>query len=128
MLWNELGGSSCHLHMQIVCRLHISSLLAFNQVFKHQLALNDLVKAFISHVVPCKILKRQSLHTFVEMIGYWLKDARKEHFKVVDVNVSNVKKNFSTDEYMKFGATSTKNCEVLSSINIIDKAFSWCKY
>jgi hypothetical protein len=114
--------------MQIVCRLHISSLLAFNQVLKHQLAWNDLVKPFISHVVPCKILKGQSLHTFVEMIGYWLKDARKEHFKVVDVSVSNVEKNFSIDEYMKFGATSTKNCVALSSINIIDKAFSWCKY
>ncbi len=68
------------------------------------------------------------MQTFVEMIRYWFKDARKEHFKVVDVNVSNVEKNVSIDEYMKFGATSTKNCVVLSSINIIDKAISWCKY
>lgn len=97
MLWNELGGSLCHLHLQIVCRLHISSLLAFNQVVKHQLGWNDLLKALISHVVPCKILKGQSLHTFVEVIGYWLKDARKEHFKVVDGNVSNMEKNVSID-------------------------------
>jgi hypothetical protein len=128
MIWNELGGSLCHLHLQIVCRLHIYSLIAFNQVVKHQLGWNDLVKALISHVVPCKILKGQSLNTFVEMIGYWLKDARKEHFKVVDVNVFNVEKNVSIDEYMKFGATSTKKCVTLFGINIIDKAFSWCKY
>jgi len=68
------------------------------------------------------------LQTFVEMIIYWFKDARKEHFKVVDVNVSNVEKNVNIDKYMKFDATSTKNCVVLSSINIIDKAISWCKY
>jgi hypothetical protein len=29
---------------------------------------------------------------------------------------------------MKFGATSTKKCVMLFGINIIDKAFSWCKY
>jgi len=57
VLWNKLGGSLCHLHLQIVCRLHISSRLAFNQVVKHQLGWNDLVKALISHVVPYKVLK-----------------------------------------------------------------------
>jgi hypothetical protein len=59
------------------------------------------------------------------MVGYGLKDAKEEHFKVVDVNVFDVKKNANIDEYKKFNAISTKNHVVLSNVNIIDKAFAW---
>ncbi len=52
-----------------------------------------------------------------------MKDAKEEHFKVVHVNVFDVKKNANMDEYKKFSAISTKNHVVLSSVNIIDKAF-----
>jgi hypothetical protein len=43
------------------------------------------------------MLSKKARNTFVEVIGYWLKDARKEHFKVVDVNVFNMEKNVSID-------------------------------
>ncbi len=77
------------------------------------------MKALFGHV--------GSWQTFVGMVGYGLKDAKEEHFKVVDVNVFDVKKNANIDEYKKFSAISTKNHVVLSSVNIIDKAFAWCK-
>jgi hypothetical protein len=64
-----------------------------------------MVKAFVGHLVHCKLLKGLGLHNFVAMVGYCLKDAWKEHFKVV--NDIDVKKNASIDEYTKFGATST---------------------
>jgi hypothetical protein len=85
------------------------------------------MKAHVDHVVHCKLLKLQGLHTFVVMIGYHFKDVRKEHFKVVHVKVFNVEKNVNIDEYTKFGVTFTKNHVVLSNINIIDLAFAWCK-
>jgi hypothetical protein len=57
------------------------------------------MKAPIGHVVHCKLLKGRGLHTFVVgMIGYWLKDAREKHFKVVDINPLDVEKNASIDE------------------------------
>ncbi len=62
------------------------------------------------------------------MIGYCLKDVKKEHFKLVHVKVFDVEKNANIDEYTKFGATFTKNHVALSSINIIDMTFAWCKY
>jgi hypothetical protein len=75
-----------------------------------------------------QILKGQSLHTFVEMIGYWLKDARKEHFKVVDVDVFYVEENFSIDEIYEIWCNFyQKLCGVIWYQHI-DKAFSWCKY
>jgi hypothetical protein len=53
-------------------------------------------------------LKYQGLHTLVGMIRYCLKDAREEHFKVIDVIIFYAQKNVGIDEYTKFGATSTK--------------------
>jgi hypothetical protein len=70
----EWGGSLCHLHLQIVCKLHISS-LTLKQAVKCQFRWNDPVKTPIGHVVDCKLLEGQGLYTFVGLIGYCLKDA-----------------------------------------------------
>lgn len=63
----------------MVYRLHISNLV-LNQVMKHQCDLNDLLKVHIDHVVHYNLLKGQSLHTFVRMMTYCVKDTRKEHY------------------------------------------------
>jgi hypothetical protein len=34
-----------------------------------------MVKAFVGHLVHCKLLKGLGLHNFVAMVGYCLKDA-----------------------------------------------------
>jgi hypothetical protein len=60
------------------------------------------------------------LYTFVELIGYCLKDAGEEHFKVIDVNVSNVEMNVCIDKCMKFGTTYTNNHVTLSNVNITE--------
>jgi hypothetical protein len=43
-------------------------------------------------------LKNQGLHTLVGMIRYCSKNAREEHFKVVDVIIFDVQKNVGIDE------------------------------
>ncbi len=63
----------------MVYRLHISNLV-LNLVMKHQCDLNDLLKVHIDHVVHYNLLKGQSLHTFVRMMTYCVKDTRKEHY------------------------------------------------
>jgi hypothetical protein len=57
------------------------------------------MKTHVGHVVHYKLLKLQSLHTFVAMIGYCVKDVRKEHFKVVHIKNIYMEKNVSIDEY-----------------------------
>jgi rhodanese-related sulfurtransferase len=57
------------------------------------------MKSHVGHVVHCKLWKLQGLHTFVAMIGYCVKDVRKEHFKVVHIKKIDVEKNVSIDEY-----------------------------
>jgi hypothetical protein len=113
----ERGGSLCHLHLQIVCKLNISS-LTLNQAVKCQFEWNDPVKTPIGHVVDHTLLGGQGLYTFVGLVGYCLKDAGEEHFKVIDLNVSNVEMNVGIDEYMKFGTTSTKKHVALSNLYI----------
>lgn len=53
-------------------------------------------------------LKNQGLHILVGMIRCCLKDAREEHFKVVDVIIFYAQKFVGINKYTKFGATSTK--------------------
>ncbi len=112
----------------MVYRLHISSLV-LNQVMKHQCRSNDLSKVHMDHVIHYKLFKGQSFHTFGRMITYCVKDTRKEHYnlQVVDVNISNVKKNVGIDEYTKFGSVINKNCVTLFNINTINRVFVWCK-
>jgi hypothetical protein len=57
------------------------------------------MKVHVGHVVHCKLLKLQGPHTFVAMIGYCVKDVKKEHFKVVHIKKFDVEKNVSIDEY-----------------------------
>jgi hypothetical protein len=58
-------------------------------------------------------LKNQGLHILVGMIRCCLEDAREEHFKVIDVIISDAQKNVGIDEYTKFGATSTKITSII---------------
>jgi hypothetical protein len=83
----------------------------------------------MDHVIHYKLFKGQSFHTFGRMITYCVKDTRKEHYnlQVVDVNISNVKKNVGIDEYTKFGSVINKNCVTLFNINTINRVFVWCK-
>jgi hypothetical protein len=65
----------CHLYFEIlVYKLYIFSLVALNQVVKHQLGCNDPLKAPTSYVVHYKLLRVQGLHTFIEKVGHCLKD------------------------------------------------------
>lgn len=41
-----------------------------------------------SHVVSCKRLRVESLHTFLSIVGFCLKDNAEEHFEFVHCNVS----------------------------------------
>jgi hypothetical protein len=50
----ERGGTLSHLHMQMVVKLHISSLKMLNKVFKEWLGWDDPKKAPNGHVVHCK--------------------------------------------------------------------------
>jgi hypothetical protein len=54
----EWGGPSCHLHLQMVCILHIFNVLALNQTMKCQLGLNDLMKPHVGHVIHSKLFER----------------------------------------------------------------------
>ncbi len=115
----EWGWPLCHLHLQMVCILHICNPLVWS---------SDEISAWMDWSGESSFWSCGSWQTFVGTVGYGLKNAKEEHFKVVDINVFYVKKNANIDEYNKFSAISTKNHVVLSSVNIIDQAFAWCKY
>jgi len=72
---SEKDDLVCHLYFEIlVYKLYIFSLVAFNQVVKHQLGWNDPLKVPTSYVVHYTLLRVQGLHTFIERVGHCLKD------------------------------------------------------
>jgi hypothetical protein len=56
---SKWGGSAGHLHLQMLYRLRIFSLLVLNQVVKHQFGWNDTMKVLIDHMVHYKPSKCQ---------------------------------------------------------------------
>ncbi len=76
----------------MVCRLRITSLLLLHKALKVALLVGHK-DAPIEHFVHCKSFKQQSLHTYVEMLGYYLKDSCEYHFQFVKCNVSAKQKN-----------------------------------
>jgi hypothetical protein len=66
----------------------------------------------MGHIVPCKRLKDDGLHTFLGTIGYCMKDNGKEHIEFVhhipdDMNEGKM-------EYVKFKKAGLNNCESFS--------------
>jgi hypothetical protein len=71
------------------------------------------------HLVHCKSFKQQSLHTYVEMLGYYLKDSCEFHFHFVESNVKANEKNDGKLEHTEYGVVTLKDCVPLLRTNVI---------
>jgi hypothetical protein len=76
----ERGGNLSRLHLQMVCRIYISNIIALSKLIKKALGWDDVIIASPGHHVHCKLLKGVGMHTYIGMIGYCLKDQGKKHF------------------------------------------------
>ena len=78
-------------------------------------------------VVICKKLQNRGLHTFHDMLGYCMKDVMKDHFEIVNHNISMEDMNIGMEQYMLYGQEENKNCVVLTHKNFAKKVFNWRK-
>lgn len=88
----ERGNLQSHLHFQMVVRARIASTHTFGILV--QKYMNWFDKKIMDHVgkMTYKVLSNRLLHTYKGMIGYYLKDTKKDHFahamfKKFDANV-----------------------------------------
>lgn len=80
----ERGGTLTHKHFQMVMKGNFSSLLMLNKKIK--VCLDWDLNPPMGHVVSCKDLRDESLHTFKGMVGYCMKDNGEEHFDFIHHN------------------------------------------
>ncbi len=106
----------------MVCRLRITSLLLLHKALK--VALVGHKDAPIEHFVHCKSFKQQSLHTYVEMLGHYLKDSCEYHFQFVKCNVSAKQKIASKLKRAKYGVVALKIHVPLLQTNVIEHAYT----
>ena len=78
------------------------------------------------HVVSCKRLRDESLHTFRGMVGYWMKDNKEEHLEFVHHNVSAGDMNEGMTEYAMCGKVGLSMCA--SHRDILQKAHKWMHF
>jgi hypothetical protein len=84
----------------MVCRIYISNVIALNKLIKNALSWDDVTIASLEHHVHFNLyLKGIDMHTYTDMIGYYLKDQKKEHFQFChrDVNFEQMQ---GVDEYV----------------------------
>ena len=72
------------------------------------------------HVVSCRKLKDEGLHTYRGMLGYCMKDNGEVHFEVVYHNV--LAKDTNDNK------VGLNNCVSLSHSNILQRAHQWGKF
>ena len=80
------------------------------------------------HVVSCKRLRDEGLHTFKGMVGYYMKDNGKEHFEIVNHNVSSDDANEGKMEYAKCGNVGLNISVSLFHSNILQMAYQWASF
>ena len=76
----------------------------------------------MGHVVTSKRLRDEGLHTFLGMVGYYMKDNRIKHFEFVHHNVIAIDMNKGKMKYTKFGKVGLNNHVSLSHSNILQSA------
>lgn len=64
----------------------------------------------MDHMVYCKWLRNDGLHTFLGMVGYCMKNNGEEHLEFVHLNVLVEDMNDDKMEYAKFGKVDLKVC------------------
>jgi hypothetical protein len=117
----ERGGSLSRLHLQMMCLIYISNVIALSKLIKKALGWDDVIIVSLGNHVHCKLLKG------VGMIGYCSKDQGEKHFQFCHMNV-NFEKMQGVDEYVKYGSWFCKNKVCLTHSNIMEKVATFCKY
>ncbi len=70
------------------------------------------------HVMHCKQLQDISFHTFVGMVGYYMKNI--DHFQIVHHNVSGEMMEVGMLEFVKYGIIEMKNQMCLTHQNVLE--------
>ena len=103
----------CHLesmvvikHFQTTVKDNFTSLLVLNKKIKVCLGWDE--SSPMDHVVSCKKLRCESLHTFKGMIRYCMKDNGEQHFEIVHHNVSAEDMSDGKTKYVKIDKVGLK--------------------
>jgi hypothetical protein len=95
------GGALTHKHFQMMMKENFSSLPVLNKTITFCLGWD--VSPPLDHVVPCKKLRDEGLHTFKGMLGFRMKVNGEAHFEFVHHNISTDDMNDGKMKYEIFG-------------------------
>lgn len=65
-------GALTHQHSQMVVKGNLSGLPVLNKKIKICLGWDEKIIKLFGHVVSCKTLQDEKLHTFLRMVGYYM--------------------------------------------------------
>jgi len=82
----------------------------------------------VGHHILTKTLRNTGLYTFIEMLGYCIKNKGHNHFECVHRNVTPEQIAEGIEEYIKHGTPFAKNKIVLTHKNLIERATTFCRY
>jgi hypothetical protein len=124
----ERGGALLRLHLQMVCRIVASTAIMVSKLIRTYLGWNKDQNPPAGHHILTKALRNTSLHTYVGMLGYCLKDKGKIHFQCIHKNVTPEEIAEEKEEYVKYGTPFAKNRIILTHKNLLERAATYCTY
>ena len=123
----ERGGTLQRLHFQAIFKILSTSTIAVNKLVKVYLGW-DKGEAPSGSYVLMKRLSGVGLHTYVGMLGYYIKDKGEDHFEVVHNNITHEDLTIGLEEYVKFDTPFAKNKVVLTSKNLLERCLCYLQY
>ena len=85
-------------------------------------------EAALNHHVLVKNLVGVGIHTYIDMLGYCLKDKGEDHFEVMHHNVTNGELEAGLEKCMKFGTSFAKKKVVITSKNLLERCLCYLHF
>ncbi|KAL3678273.1 hypothetical protein R1sor_021229 [Riccia sorocarpa] len=122
----ERGGSLLNLHVQGVIAMLCSS--AVDAKKQLTAAVGSAGERPMGAGRCVKKLTNKGIHTFVDMVGYYLKDRHELHFRVCMKNIIEAVQREGMMLYTFYGAEDMKNRVELNPNNVMQHALQFNKY
>ena len=112
-----------HKYFQMIVKGNFSGLLVLNKKVEGLFGIR--CESSNGHVVSCKKLMNEDLHTFKGMIGYYMKDNGEDHFEFVHHNVWADGIYDGKMEHAKCSKVGSNNRVNLCHSNVLQYAHQW---
>jgi len=128
MFATERGGKLQHLHIQGVIELKLQTGREVRKLLILAMGWETAATKPPLGMIMVKVLSQQGLHTFLGLVGYCVKDERRDHFQIVAKNITEADFNKGRSEYVLYGKVDESDRVELNVKSLMPRMVQYFRY